>query len=333
MSSIPLQKKLSWQRALRDVITDWSELLALLELDRACTPHLMTHSAFPLRVPRSFVSRMEKGNPQDPLLLQILPLGTEEISLPGYSLDPLQEKSVNPIPGLLHKYKGRVLITLAGACAIHCRYCFRRHFPYGQNNPGQAGWDKIFSYIRKDNSIQEVILSGGDPLMVSDSILQKFIYQLKTIPQIKRLRFHTRIPIVLPERITDELIHFLMQLDFKVIIVLHANHPNEINVAVRKSLQQLYQAGILLLNQTVLLKKINDNVNTLAALSEALFMANVQPYYLHLLDKVKGAAHFDIPKPVAKIIYKDLCSQLPGYLVPKLVFEEPGKTAKTLLSL
>jgi len=322
-----------WQEALSDLITDPKELLMLLDLDPALLDAaLRAARAFPLKVPRGFVTRIEKGNPFDPLLKQILPLDIELQATPGYVADPLQEAQVNPVPGLLHKYHGRVLVTLTSACAVHCRYCFRRHFPYEDNNPGTNGWERIFAYIRQDDSVSEVILSGGDPLAVSDKRLKLFTDQLSRIPHVKRLRIHTRLPVVLPERITDECIDWLTQIKLAPVMVIHVNHPNEISHDVREAMLTLRNARVPLFNQTVLLKGVNDEANTLAALSEALFAAGVMPYYLHVLDRVQGAAHFDMTLCKAREIHAELGNKLPGYLVPRLVCEEPGMPSKTLLA-
>lgn len=325
-----LQRKWSWQEALSDLITDPKELLALLELDTALLPAAeLAAQSFPLKVPRGYLARMQKGNPDDPLLQQILPLGLELSTLwAGYDTDPLQESRANPIPGLLHKYHGRVLITLTSACAIHCRYCFRRHFPYKENNPGKSGWEKIFAYIKHDTSISEVILSGGDPLAVSDALLKNFSDELSLISHVNILRLHTRFPVVLPERITAELLQWLTQLKLTPVIVLHVNHPNEINAPVRDALLILRQAGIQVLNQAVLLKGINDSAETLIALSQTLFSAGVLPYYLHRLDKVQGAAHFDVDLARAQELHAAIRNKLPGYLVPRLAWEEPGGQSK-----
>lgn len=327
-----LNTKQPWQSALANLITDPAELLQLLELDMTLLPAAkLAAQQFPLRVPRRFVDLMQKRNLQDPLLLQVLPLHAELQDHPGFVQDPLQEKNANPVPGLLHKYHGRVLITLTSACAVHCRYCFRRHFPYAENNPGTRGWEKLLDYIASDNTISEVILSGGDPLSLSDKLLQSFTTQLSIIPHVKRLRFHTRLLVMLPERVTEEFIYWLSSLRFDTAIVIHVNHPREIDSAVVKSLQSLRQANITLLNQSVLLKQVNDDAIVLAELSERLFSAGVLPYYLHLLDKVQGAAHFDVDQDKAMQIHQQLMRMLPGYLVPRLVCEEAGATSKTLL--
>lgn len=326
-------KKYAWQEALSNLITDPKELLTMLELSPSLLdPALAAALAFPLKVPRSFVSRIEKGNPNDPLLKQILPLGVELNVTPGYETDPLQELAVNPIPGLLHKYYGRVLVTLTGACAVHCRYCFRRHFPYADNNPGTRGWEKISAYIKQETSISEVILSGGDPLAVSDKLLKLFSDSLADLPHLKRLRIHTRLPVVLPERITEEFIAWITSVKLKTVIVIHANHAREINQDVKAALNKLSAAGIMLLNQSVLLRGINDDETSLIELSETLFSAGVLPYYLHVLDKVSGAQHFDLPLTRAHELHAGLVRALPGYLVPRLVCEEPGKPSKTLIS-
>ncbi len=325
--------KRPWQEAMSDLITDPAELLQLLELDPSLLAGVRDATrAFALKVPRRYVARMEKGNINDPLLKQLLPLDDELKMTLGYERDPLQEMQVNPIPGLLHKYHGRVLVTLTSACAVHCRYCFRRHFPYDENNPGLSGWEKIFSYIEQDDTLHEVILSGGDPLAVSDKLLQKFSDELSRIPHVKRLRIHTRLPLVLPERMTDTLREWFSQLTLQPVIVLHTNHPREINEEVKLALRPFRDAGITLLNQTVLLKGVNDDATTLIALSEILFSAGVLPYYLHVLDKVAGAAHFDLPRHTAQDLHAILSAKLPGYLVPRLVCEVAGAAAKTVVA-
>lgn len=330
---LALNHKLTWQDALSDLVTDPEELLAILELDASLLVSARAAArVFPLRVPRGFLDRIQKDNLDDPLLKQILPLGAELKEVNGYVTDPLQERSVNPIPGLLHKYHGRVLITLTSACAVHCRYCFRRHFPYAENNPGTAGWGKIVAYLADNTSITEVILSGGDPLSVHDKLLKRFTDQLSQLPHIKRLRIHTRLPIVLPERITPDFIHWLQELPLDTVMVVHCNHANEINAAVKHVLQAARATGVTLLNQAVLLKGVNDDVETLVQLSETLFSAGVLPYYLHILDKVQGAAHFDVDVNTARTMHAELASRLPGYLVPKLACEEPGAPSKTVLS-
>lgn len=319
----------TWQSALIDTVTKPKELLELLNLDMSLLPAAEKAAAlFPLKVPRNFIARMEKGNPHDPLLLQVLPIHAELEDVPGYTADPLQEASFNPIPGLLHKYHGRVLMTLASVCGINCRYCFRRFFPYEENNPGSMGWQKALDYIEKDSSIAEVILSGGDPLMATDHTISMIKDALITLPHIKRLRIHSRMPIALPDRITPELITAITNQKLKTILVVHCNHPRELNADVKEAMQLLSHAGVTLLNQSVLLKGINDDATTLIQLSEALFDAGIQPYYLHVLDKVQGAAHFDLAHQQALKLHEEIAAHLSGYLVPKLVYEQPGAPAK-----
>lgn len=321
-----------WQTALANAITDPIELCETLELDNQKFQVLLKNSGhFSLRVPRSFVNRMEKSNWQDPLLLQILPLVKETQSIPGYSSDPLQEKRYNPVPGLLHKYHGRVLLIAAGGCPIHCRYCFRRHFPYDENTPSLSGWEPALKYIQSNTEIFEVILSGGDPLILKDFILKQLIERLAAIEHVKILRIHSRIPVVLPERITEDLIDLLKNSRLQNTMVIHCNHPKEIDSSVQEALLKLRQAGIVILNQFVLLKGINDNAATLIDLSQRLFEYGVLPYYLHLLDPVQGAAHFAVDIHEAQDLIQQIRTQLPGYLVPRLVQEIPGELSKTPL--
>lgn len=329
---VNLEKSTGWERSLIDAITDPKELLTLLDLDLSLLDAAKSAATlFPLKVPRGFVSRMEKGNINDPLLLQVLPIGAEHADFADYTKDPLGEAAVNPLPGLLHKYKGRVLLTFVSTCGINCRYCFRRHFPYADNNPGSIGWDKALEYIASDNSISEVILSGGDPLIANEKVLFAFSQKLNQIPHIKRLRIHSRVPIVMPERITPEFIQWISQIKQKPVLITHCNHPQEINQAVRDAMTALQRIGVVIMNQAVLLKGVNDNADTLVALSESLFEAGIQPYYLHMLDKVQGAAHFDTELEKAKSIHWDVSQRLSGYLVPKLVFEQAGAPAKLAL--
>lgn len=322
--------KTDWQTALMNAVTEPKELLELLQLDEDLLDAAnKAAKLFPLKVPRSFIARMEKKNLNDPLLKQVLPIGAELINTAGFSADPLQEAKFNPVPGLLHKYHGRVLLTFIATCAINCRYCFRREFPYKKNNPGSAGWNDALNYIARDASINEVILSGGDPLASSDNHLKIFVEKLALIPHVTRLRIHSRMPVVLPERITLELIEAITATRLKTVMVIHCNHPQEINDAVKQAMRRLSTAGMLLLNQSVLLKGINDHVDTLISLSESLFAAGVQPYYLHVLDKVRGTAHFDLHRRTAIKLYHAIRHRLPGYLVPKLVAEEPGALSKS----
>lgn len=271
---------------------------------------------------------MEVGNPQDPLLLQVLPLDAEFINTEGYNFDPVGDQQASPHPGLLHKYQGRVLIVVTGACAIHCRYCFRRHFPYSEHHIDNTQWQQNLSYIQADDSIHEVILSGGDPLSLSDERLQSMVNDLASIQHIKRLRIHTRLPIMVPQRVTSSLLDTLIGNRLYPVVVVHINHANEIDSDVSLALNRMKNAGITLLNQSVLLKNINNNIQTLSQLSESLMQNGVLPYYLHQLDKVQGAAHFAVGPFESRMILKGLRDQLPGYLVPKLVQETKGASAK-----
>jgi EF-P beta-lysylation protein EpmB len=323
----------SWQEQLADVVTDPDELLQFLQLTRAEAG--LSEAAlrdFPLRVPRRWLERMQKGDPRDPLLLQVLPLLAETRDAHGYSKDPLGETLVNSQSGLLHKYAGRVLLITTQSCAIHCRYCFRRHFAYADNRPGRAQWQDSFRYIAENADITEVILSGGDPLACSNTYLTWLVENLLAIPHVKRLRLHTRVPIMLPQRVDTPLIKLLGQCKRQVVVVLHANHAREFDAEVDAACARLRDAGIHLLNQSVLLKGINDSADTLCALSERLFAAGVLPYYLHMLDKVQGAAHFAVTEAHALSLLDELRSRLPGYLVPKLVREESGMPGKTPLA-
>lgn len=318
---------------MSDLVTDPAELIRLLGLDPNLLPAAKKAcESFPLRVPRGFVERMQKGDPDDPLLRQVLPIGLELSNSPGFSHDPLKELVSNPVPGLLHKYPGRVLVTPTSACAVHCRYCFRRHFPYADNNPGRSGWDKIIDYIQDDETITEVILSGGDPLSMNDTMLRDFTDMISSISHVNRLRIHSRVPVVLPERVTDEFLELLSDLALQVVMVVHVNHHQEINTEVEQMLQRIRAADVTLLNQSVLLKGVNDDSKTLAVLSEVLFAAGVLPYYLHVLDKVQGAAHFDITLEHAQRIHQEMAQVLPGYLVPRLMREDAGELSKTEVS-
>lgn len=319
-----------WQQLLADAVTDPRELCALLDLDPALIqPALAAARGFALRVPRSYVARMRKGDPNDPLLLQVLPVSAETQVVEGFATDPVGDLDRRAAQGVLHKYRGRALLVTTGACAVHCRYCFRRHFPYGEESALQRGWQPALEHLRADPTVSEVILSGGDPWSLSDRRLEQLTDGLQTIPHLRRLRIHTRYPIVLPERIDAGLLAWLRGVQLQKVVVLHANHAREIDASVREACQRLSAAGATLLNQSVLLKGVNDSVGALAELSEALFETHVLPYYLHVLDKVHGAAHFDLPEARALQLHQELTAQLPGYLVPKLVREVAGAPAKT----
>jgi len=322
----------AWQSALTHAIRDPAELLAAVGLGREWLPAAQAAARlFPLRVPRGFVTRMRPRDPHDPLLRQVLPLAEECLAVEGFSDDPVGDHAAMVVPGVLHKYEGRVLLTLTGACAVHCRYCFRRHFPYSEANPAADQWRGALEYIAADLSISEVILSGGDPLTLSDVRLAGLARQLAAIPHLRRLRLHTRLPIVVPERVDDQLLDWLGVAGLKTVIVVHANHANEIDFSVCDALTRLKRAGVELLNQSVLLRGVNDSVETLVRLSEALIEAGVLPYYLHQLDAVQGAAHFEVQEAAARQLMVQLQRRLPGYLVPRLVREVPGAPGKVSL--
>lgn len=323
------QQQPRWQEALKTLITDPLSLLNYLEITPNDVPWQFD-KAFPMRVPLSFAQRMKKGDPNDPLLRQVLSVSSENQKDPKFSPDPLQEqdKRYNPVPGLLHKYDSRVLLTFSPSCAVNCRYCFRRHFPYENNNPGRKHWNEALNYIASQPNIIEVILSGGEPLMASDENIAFFLESLSKISHVKLLRFHTRFPIVIPERINTEFAKMLSSFRFTTTLVYHTNHPNEIIPAIAEGVMILRAHNITVLNQCVLLKNVNDSVECLKNLSLALYTAGIVPYYVHLLDPVEGTAHFDIPVSDAKALQNSLRSELPGYLVPTFVREIPGERSK-----
>jgi len=323
----PLNLKPKWQIELANGIKNVAQLLHILELPDHCV-NLSAHNPFPLKVPLSYVKKIKKSDPNDPLLLQILPTQLELNPTPGFTDDPVGDKQYQKVPGLIHKYHGRVLLVTTGLCSLHCRYCFRRHFPYSQSNPSKTAWQQALAYISTTPSIHEVILSGGDPLSLSDGKLAELAQKLSTIPHLKYLRIHTRFPVVLPERINSQLLQWIKNTRLKVTMVIHANHPNEINDEVKHASLKLKQAAVELLNQTVLLKKVNDNAQTLITLSHTLYECGILPYYIHSLDKVAGAAHFEVDLARSKEILKQVRSALPGYLVPRLVKEEIGVAYK-----
>lgn len=338
--AIPLQnqyrsamKRPDWKSAQATAVSDPAQLLEMLELDAGLLPAARTAAkAFPLRVPLSFIRRMKTGDAADPLLRQVLPLDAELHETNGFGHDPVGEANAHIAPGLLQKYAGRVLLTTTGACGVHCRYCFRRHFPYAEQNP-RRDWQAVVERIAGDETINEVILSGGDPLTLDTSRLREITDALAHIPHLRRLRVHTRQPVVLPERVDDDLAHWLRGIPLAVTIVLHANHANEIDDATCAALADLRATGAILLNQSVLLRGVNDSADALVDLSEALFAAGVLPYYLHLLDPVAGAAHFDVPEQEARDLVNAVHARLSGYLVPRLVREIPERAGKSLINL
>ena len=327
-----MQSVTDWQQQLKQLITDPVELLTRLKLQQHITSaqHKILRQ-FPCRVPLPYFARIQPGNIDDPLLRQVLPLDAEATLTPGYSFDPLAELQAKPVAGLLHKYHGRVLLTLTSACAIHCRYCFRRHFPYDSNSFNKQRWQQQREYLLTHPNIHEVILSGGDPLILKDQLLKLIVDDLSAMKQIKTLRIHSRLPIVLPSRITHELLATLSKTRLKVVLVMHCNHAQEIDNDVARALLQLQQHNITLLNQAVLLKGVNDTAGSIVELSHQLWDNRVLPYYLHLLDKTQGTAHFNVDKSEAKKIILAARNQLPGYLVPRLAQEEPQEQAKTIV--
>jgi EF-P beta-lysylation protein EpmB len=317
---------------MKDAVRDVGELCRLLDLPVEFVSAAKEASRqFRLFAPRGFVARMRPGDPMDPLLRQVLPLAEETADVPGFTLDPVRDDLAERRPGLLHKYQGRVLLVTTGTCAIHCRYCFRRHFPYDETPRSVADWQPALDEIRADESLHEVILSGGDPLTIVDTTLSELIDTLADIPHVRRLRVHTRLPIVIPERVTEELIETLRDTRLTPIVVLHANHANELDSQVAAAIGRLSDAGIVLLNQAVLLRGVNDSVGAQAALCERLVDRRVVPYYLHQLDRVAGAAHFEVPVAEGRQIIRQLRERLPGYAVPRFVNEVPGETSKTVL--
>ena len=317
---------------MASAITHPLELVTELGLDPGLvSAAIAAGSNFRLRVTRSYVARIRHGDPNDPLLRQVLPIKDELADAADYTADPLGERAALRAPGLLQKYHGRALLITTSACAIHCRYCFRREFPYAEQTSESSRWSEALDEIARDTSIEEVILSGGDPLSLSDSRLASLTDAIQRIPHVRRLRVHTRQPVVLPSRVDEGLTLWLTQLRLPVVFVLHVNHPNEIDADVRAACALLHDSGVTLLNQTVLLQGVNDDAAVLAELSRKLFEAGVLPYYLHVLDRVRGAAHFDVPEASARVIAGQLAAQMPGYLVPRLAREIYGAPAKVTL--
>jgi EF-P beta-lysylation protein EpmB len=322
----------TWQQELAEAITSPEELAAALGLSLGALAG--AHEAgrhFPLRVPRSFVARMRPGDPDDPLLRQVLPVAGELADAAGYATDPVGERAALRAPGLLQKYRGRALLITTPACAVHCRYCFRREFPYAEQNGESPRWSEALAEIAADTSLEEIILSGGDPLSLSNARLESLTRALAAIRHVHRIRVHTRQPVVLPSRVDDGLLHWLRTSTLPVVLVLHVNHPNELDGELAAACARLRATGVTLLNQSVLLAAVNDDVEVLSELSLRLFDAGVLPYYLHALDPVRGAAHFAVPDERARSLAGQLAARLPGYLVPRLVREMPGAPAKVAL--
>jgi EF-P beta-lysylation protein EpmB len=325
-----------WRDAVRTAIRDPGELCRRLGLpadlaDKA----LLASRQFPLFVPLPFVERIRPGDPNDPLLRQILPLADELFDPPGFEQDAVGDGAAKIMPGLVQKYEGRALLVMTGACPVHCRYCFRRHYPYFESPRSLEEWRPVIDHLARDPSLDEVILSGGDPLMLTDARLAELVGALADVPHLRRLRIHTRLPIMIPARVCDDLLAWLRTTRWTPIVVVHANHPEEIGLdasdPVSAALAKLIDAGIPVLNQAVLLKGVNDDARVLAELCRRLVNLRVMPYYLHQLDRVRGAAHFEVPVDRARAIVSDLRAMLPGYAVPRYVLETPGAASKTPL--
>ena len=320
----------SWKRSLASAIRDVESLVRELDLPEAyATSAIQAAESFPVLVPRSFLSRMQVGNPLDPLLRQVLPVAKESVSVPGFVVDAVDDEAAKLSPGLLQKYHGRVLLMAAGSCAVNCRYCFRRHYPYSAEPHRMSDWEPAIQAIERDSTIREVILSGGDPLMLPDERLTELVERLEQIEHLTRLRIHTRLPIVLPDRVTPELLDLLRGIRLQPVMVVHANHPHEIAGDCAEALRTLVRSGIPTLNQAVLLRGINDEVETLAELCERLIDLGVIPYYLHQLDRVAGTAHFEVPEATGLELIEKLRKRLPGYAVPQFVRELAGEASKS----
>jgi EF-P beta-lysylation protein EpmB len=328
----PFREALSWLDYLAEATNDPEKLLEQLNLPKErFKQDIAARRLFPLRVPQPFIDKMEKGNPHDPLFLQVMSSQQEFFQTAGFSRDPLQEQQ-SAVPNILHKYHNRVLLMVKGGCAINCRYCFRRHFPYQDNKGNKQNWQTALDYIAQHREIEEVIFSGGDPLMAKDHELDWLLTALEQIEHVKTVRIHTRLPVVIPQRITSQLCQRLQQSRLNKVLVTHINHPNEIDRTLAMYLDRLRVANVVLLNQSVLLKGVNDNAEVLKKLSDKLFSVGVLPYYLHLLDKVQGAGHFYLDDQQALAIYRQLQKISSGYLVPKLAREIAGEPNKTLIS-
>ncbi len=328
--SPPSSRAIRWQQLWREAIVDPRELLRMLGLETQADELLAAaDTGFAMRVPRGFVARMRHADASDPLLLQVLPGAAELIEAAGYSADPVGDLDARAAHGVLHKYAGRALLIATGSCAINCRYCFRRHFPYAEETAASNRWQEAIAHLAADASINEVILSGGDPLSLSTAKLRELGDALASIPHIRRLRIHTRLPIVLPERVDAELIEWLAGLPLQLVIVLHSNHAHEIDASVAAACAALRDTGATLLNQSVLLRGINDTVDALAGLSERLIACSILPYYLNQLDRVTGAAHFEVDDATALDLIRQLRERVPGYLVPRLMRDVPGTASKT----
>ncbi|HUY32839.1 MAG TPA: EF-P beta-lysylation protein EpmB [Pirellulales bacterium] len=323
----------AWQRALREAIRDPRELCRILDLPADYEAAAVRAAEdFPLVVPRGYAGRIRRGDPRDPLLRQVLPLDAERADPAGFASDPVGDASAALTPGLLRKYHGRALMVTTGACAVHCRYCFRRQYPYSDLPHSLDAWEPALKHIAGDPSLDEVLLSGGDPLTWVDDWLARLVHRLAAIPHLRRLRVHTRLPIVIPERVCDELLDWLRGTRLATVVVVHANHPAELDDAVAGALGRLVDAGVVVLNQSVLLRGVNDQSDVLVELCRRLVDLRVMPYYLHQLDRVRGAAHFEVPVEVGVELVAEMRKRLPGYAVPRYVREVAGEQHKLVLA-
>ncbi len=321
----------SWQAIVKSAIRDSGQLLQRLDLAGHLPGSPTEEKNFPTFVPETWLRRIQPGDPQDPLLLQVLPRLAEDAVVPGFVTDAVGDLEAEQAPGLIQKYHGRALLITSGACAVHCRYCFRRHYPYGQAPVSMPQFDDALEVVRQDTQIDEVILSGGDPLMMVDNKLQQLIEMIEAIEHVRRLRIHTRLPVLIPQRVTSGLVGMLKKTRLAKIVVLHINHPQEIDADVRQAMLQLVECHALLLNQAVLLKGVNDDLETLITLSKQLVDSHCQPYYLHQLDRVAGVAHFEVPEAEGCKLIEQMRGRLPGYAVPRYVRESPGESSKTVI--
>lgn len=323
------EKPVAWRIELRKNFTDWEKLADFLGLDFPQRAQIVKKSHFPLNLPLRLAEKIKKGTLEDPILKQFLPTIQENERVPGFVIDPVGDASCRQSPKLLHKYQGRVLLVATSACAMHCRYCFRQNFAY---ETGERLFIKEMELIEGDASIHEVILSGGDPLSLSDHVLDYLLSRISAVPHVKRIRFHTRFPIGIPERIDEGLLKVLEQCKTQMWFVLHANHPHELDEELFARVKSLQRLGIVVLNQSVLLKDVNDDEETLAELCETLANHGIIPYYLHQLDRVEGASHFEVSEEKGLALIHALTKRLSGYAVPKYVREIAGEPSKTPLT-